>query len=80
MFLILPKISMKLFSWSKFDEGCYNYHMIHVHSKALSILTSGAKNNGKIVLDYFAVLAIILPLVWLSFCLTWENSHYLTYM
>jgi len=28
---------------------------------AVSILPSGAKNNGKIVSDYFAVLAIILP-------------------
>ena len=40
----------------------------------------GQKKNGKIVLDYFAVLTIILPLIWLWLCLTWENRHYLTYM
>jgi len=40
---------MKFSSWSKFDEGCCNYHMIHGHSKTLSVLTSGAKKNGKIV-------------------------------
>jgi len=40
---------------------------------------SGIKNNGKIVTDYFAVLAIIFPLIWL-FCLSLENRHYLTYM
>jgi len=52
---------MNFFSWLKFDEGSWNYHMIPVHSRAVSILTSGAKKNGKIVLDYFAVMAIILP-------------------
>jgi len=77
MFLILPK---KLFSWPKFDEGFWNYHVIPVHSRAMSILPSGAKKNGKIVSDYFAVLAIILPLIWLLFCLSLENRHYLTYM
>jgi len=35
--------------------------MIPVHSKTVSALSSGAKNS-KIVGDYFAVLAIILPL------------------
>ena len=43
--------------------------MIPVHSRAVSILPSRAKKNGKIVLDYFSVfghyfavdLAIILP-------------------
>jgi len=37
--------------------------MIPVQSRAMSILPSGAKNNGKIVLDYFAVLSTILPLI-----------------
>jgi len=54
---------MNFFSWPKFDEGCWNYHMIPVHPWAVSILPSGAKNNGKIVSDYFAVLAMILPLI-----------------
>jgi len=39
--------------------------MIPVHSRpsgAVSILPLGAKKNGKIVQDYFAVLATILPL------------------
>jgi len=36
------------------------------------------KKNGKIVSDYFAVLSIILPLIWLLFCLRLENRHYLT--
>jgi len=71
---------MKFFSWPKFGEGCWNYHIIPVHSKAGYILPPGVKKNGKIVPDYFAVLAIILPLIWPLFCLSWENRHYLTYM
>jgi len=78
MFLILPKTLLKFFTWPKFDEGCWNYHMIPVHSRAVFILPSGAKKNGKIVSEYFAVLAIILPLIWLLFCLSLENRHYLT--
>jgi len=36
--------------------------MIPVHSRAVSILPSGAKKNGSTVSDYFAVdLVIILP-------------------
>jgi len=54
--------------------------MIPVHSRAVFILPSGAKKNDKIVSDCFAVLAIILPLIWLLFCLSLENRHYLTYM
>jgi len=38
------------------------------------------KKNGKIVSDYFAVLAIVLPLIWLLLCLSLENRQYLTYM
>jgi len=38
------------------------------------------KKNGKIVSDYFAVLSIILPLIWLLFCIILENRHCLTYM
>jgi len=49
MFLILPKTLLKFFSWPKFDEGCWNYHMIPVHSRVVFILPSGAKENGKIV-------------------------------
>jgi len=63
MFLILPKTLLKLFSWPKFDEVCWNYHMFLVHSRAVFILPSGAKKNGKIVSNYFAVLSIILPLI-----------------
>ena len=77
MFLILPKTLLKFFSWPKFDEGCWNYLMIPVHSRAVFILPSRAKNNGKIVWDYFAVLSVILPLIWLLFCLSLENRHYL---
>jgi len=51
--------------------------MIPVHSEAAFILPSEAKKNGKIVSDYFAVVAIILPLIWLLFCLSLENRHYL---
>ena len=76
LFLILPKTLSKFFSWPTFDEGCWNYHMIPVHSRAVFVLPSGAK-NGKIVPDYFAVLAINLPLMWLLFCLSLENRHYL---
>jgi len=60
---------MKFFSWPKFDEGCWNYHIIPVHAKAVSILSSGVKKNGKIVPDYFAVLTIILPWIWQLFVL-----------
>jgi len=80
MFLILPKTLSKFFSCPKFDEGCWNYHMIPVHSRAVLILPSGAKKNGKIVSDYFAVFTIILPLIWLLFCLSLENGYNLTYM
>jgi len=38
------------------------------------------EKSGKIDSDYFAALAIIVPLIWLSFCLSLENSLYLTYM
>jgi len=80
MFLILPITLLKSFGWPKLDEGCWNYHMIPVHSRAVSIFPTGAKKNVKIVSDYFAVLAIILPLIWFLFCLSLKNGHYLTYM
>jgi len=80
MLLILPKTWMKFFSWPNFDEGCCNYHEIPVQSRKVSNLPSGTKENGKVVSDYFAVLAITLPLIWLLFCLIWENRHYFTYM
>jgi len=72
MFLILPKTLLKLFSWPKFDEDCWNDHMIPVHSRAVSILPWVAKKNGKIIWDYFAVLAIILPLIW--YHLVWKRD------
>jgi len=53
--------------------------MIPVYSKAVSILPSGAKKNGKIVSVCFAILVVILPLIWPLFCLSWENRHYLTH-
>jgi len=74
MFLISPKTLLKFYSWPKFDEGCWNYHMIPVHSRAVFILPSGAKENGKIVSDYFAVLAIILQLIWLIFYLSFDTT------
>jgi len=37
MFLILPKTLLKFCSWPKYDEGCWNYHMIPVHSRAMSL-------------------------------------------
>jgi len=59
MFLILPKPLLKFFSWPKFHEGCWNYHMIPVHSRAVFILPSGTKRNGKIAFR---------PLFCRSFC------------
>jgi len=67
MFLILPKTLFKFFRWLKFDEGCWNYHMIPVHWREIFILPSGIKKNGKIVSGYFAVL--------LSFC-HWFGCHF----
>jgi len=60
---------IKVFSWPKFEKGCWNYYMISVHSRTVFILPSG-KN----------ILAIVLPLISLLFCLSLENRHYLTYM
>jgi len=63
MFLILPKTLLKFFSWPKFDEGCWNYHMIPVHSRAMSILPSGAKNSLRLFCRlscYFAVDLVII--------------------
>jgi len=67
MFLIAPKTLLKSFSSPQFVEGCWNYHMILVHSSAMFILQSGAKQNGKINWlfcrfgHYFAVDLVILP-------------------
>jgi len=55
MLLIHPNVSNftqsmnEAFNRSKFDEGCWNYQMIPVRLKAVSILPSEAKKNGKIV-------------------------------
>jgi len=38
-----------VFSWPKFDEGCWNYHAIPVQSKEVSSLRSAAIENGKIL-------------------------------
>jgi len=46
MFPFLPK-TLNDFSWPKFDEGCWNYHMIPVHSSAVFILPPGAKRMAK---------------------------------
>jgi len=46
--------------------------MIPVHSRAMFILPSGAKKNGKIVSDYFAILAIISPLIGYYFASVWK--------
>jgi len=63
------------FSWPKFDEGCWNYHMIPVYSRAVKFFAIKDKKNGKIISDYFAALAIILPLIWLLLCFSLENRH-----
>ena len=60
--LIHPNVSnftqnLKFFKWTKFDEGCWNYQTIPVHLKAVSILPSEAKKNGKIV------SGVLLPLI-----------------
>jgi len=55
MLLIYPNVSiftqnqMKFFSWPKFHKGCWNYQMVPVYSKSMSILPSEAKKYGKIV-------------------------------
>jgi len=38
------------------------------------------QNSLRLFSDYFAVLANILLLIWLLFCISLENRHYLTYM
>jgi len=48
--------------------------MIPVHSRAVLILPSAAKRVA------FAVMAIILPFIWLIVYLSLENRHYLTYI
>jgi len=36
------------FLWlAQFDEGCWNYHMIPVHSSAVPILPAGTKRMTK---------------------------------
>jgi len=54
MLLTLPKTLLKFFSWPKFDEGCWNYHMIQFTPGVVFILPSRGKK---------AVLAIILALI-----------------
>jgi len=34
---------MTFFDWLKFDEGCWNYQIILVHSKEVTILPLGQK-------------------------------------
>ena len=52
MFLNFTQNFITFFSWPKFDEGCWNYHMIPVHSRGVFTLPTGAKKKGKIVSDY----------------------------
>jgi len=79
MFLISPKTLLKFFSWPKFDEGCWNNHMIPVHSMTVFILPSGAKKNGKNSLRLFCrfvhCFAVELVIIYLSL----DNRHHLTY-
>jgi len=35
--------NLNILCWPKFDEDCWNYHMIPVHLRAVFILPSGAK-------------------------------------
>jgi len=69
----------ELISWPKFDEGCWTYNMIPVHTRAVLILPPGPEKNGKIVLDLFAILTIILQLIW-PFFLSWVSRHNITCM
>ena len=46
MFIILPKMFLKFFSWPKFGEGCWNYHMIPVDSRACSVYFAIRGKNG----------------------------------
>ena len=70
---------MNFSSWPKFDERCWNYHMIPVHSRAVTNLLSGTKKNGKIVSEYFAVFPIILRLIGHYFALVGQiNTTSLT--
>jgi len=70
MFLILPKTLLTFFSWPKFDEGCWNYHIFPVHWKAVFILQPWAKKNGRFG-HYFAVELVVT-------CLSLEIRYYLT--
>ena len=74
MFLILPKTLLKFFSWPKFDEGCWNHHMIPVHSRVVSILPSGKKRPFWRL--FFRWFGYYFALVWKIDSL--ENRHYLT--
>jgi len=55
MFLSNPNVSNfsqtlnEVFNWPKIDEGCWNYQLIPFHLKAVSVLPSKAKKNGKMV-------------------------------
>jgi len=80
MFLILPKTLSKFFSWLKFDWRLLELPYDSSSLKGSVNVAIRSKKNGKIVWDYFAVLAIILLLIWLLLCLSLENRNYLAYM
>jgi len=53
---------MKVFSWPKIDKSCCNYHMIPIHSKAVSVLLSEAKRMAKksqIILPFWPCYALV---------------------
>jgi len=73
---------MEFFSWPKF-EGCWNYHMIPVHSRAGSILfftSYQGFEKRQNSLKLFCLLATIFLLIYPLFSLSWENGHCFTYM
>ena len=58
IFLILLKTLLKLFSWPKFDESCWNYHMIPVNARAVSILPG----TGLFGLSRFGLADLVWPI------------------
>jgi len=59
------------FLWlAKFDEGCWNYHMIPVHSSAVAILPSVTK--------WMAKLSEIISPFWTLFC-RWFGYYFVLF-
>jgi len=66
MFLILAKTLLQFFRWPKFDEGCWNSHMIPVHSKGsvyFAIRDKKDQTKKNAIRQKNGRLAIILPLI-----------------